>query len=202
MALLRRDAGAAWWRDLVPGALIVTTFEGDTVAHERLLLWPVDEKMWCILALDGDVYVEPVTKNFDWGVLDTNPLDDVGTVPDEFPVRVYRFRDHPRADALKELIRDGRAVVRAELGREAPEVSMVLTPSCERVPLESGGLRAGGLGDTSDAWEGVPQGGRGSLGATCRWALSWAGGRPGPAAGAVCGAPSRSASRGGGHSSG
>ncbi|CAK0823092.1 unnamed protein product, partial [Prorocentrum cordatum] len=84
----------------------------------RLLLWPVDEKMWCILALDGDVYVEPVTKNFDWGVLDTNPLDDVGTVPDEFPVRVYRFRDHPRADALKELIRDGRAVVRAELGRE------------------------------------------------------------------------------------
>ena len=36
MALLRRDAGAAWWLNLVPGGLIVTVFQDDEIANERL----------------------------------------------------------------------------------------------------------------------------------------------------------------------
>ncbi|CAK0904383.1 unnamed protein product [Prorocentrum cordatum] len=130
------DAEAAWLRDLVPGGLIVTTFKDDEVAHERLLLWPVDRKKWCIMSPDGDAYIEPVARDEDWGVADTIPLDDVGTVPATFPMKVYRFREYPDADGLRELLWDGRAVARAELGREAPEVMTVLTPACERVPLE------------------------------------------------------------------
>ncbi|CAK0815512.1 unnamed protein product, partial [Prorocentrum cordatum] len=127
MALLRRDAEAAWLHDLVPGGLKVTTFTDDEVAHERLLLWPVDRK---------NVYIEPVVRDEDRGVADTIPLDDVGTVPATSPMKVHRFRECPNAEGLRELLRDGRAVVRTELGREAPEVATVLTPACERVPLE------------------------------------------------------------------
>eukprot|EP00959_Pyramimonas_sp_CCMP1952_P190625 3986945-Pyramimonas_sp.AAC.1 len=56
-------------------------------------------------------------------------------MPATFPMKVYRSRECPDADGLRELLRDGRSVVRAELGREAPEVTTALTPACERVLL-------------------------------------------------------------------
>ena len=47
-------------RDLVPGDYIEAEYDGDDVAHERLLLWPVTQGLWVVHSPDADEWAEDI----------------------------------------------------------------------------------------------------------------------------------------------
>ena len=47
--------------DLIPGQTLAVFYEDDTLWHERLLLWRLNDGCWFVLTPDLDIYAEDVS---------------------------------------------------------------------------------------------------------------------------------------------
>ena len=89
-----------------PGQTLAVFYSDDSVWHERLALWKVQDGVWIIYTPDGDIYAEDLR-----GVPDGPSKVKVKGIDFKYWSRVggpyYRFAEAPDEEGVKGLIRQG-----------------------------------------------------------------------------------------------
>ena len=104
------DAGwQGLWRKLVPGQVVAVFYEDDNTWHERLLLYPVNERVWVCATPDGDQYLEQLDGKDKDGVCRLCLLQTNGTAPRFLRGHFYRFAERFDDAKLRAMIKGGKA---------------------------------------------------------------------------------------------
>ena len=129
---------AGFWRKLVPGEYYEAHYSDDDVAHERLPLWPVGRGLWVVHSADGDSWIEDVSgKDGETGPSHTYGFGTRGGRAVTRPP-LYRFRERPDRDTLKNLIMEAIELAQAEDPEAAADVNIpkhVIVDGTERVTI-------------------------------------------------------------------
>jgi len=147
LAALRRSeplpAGEGeFWRELIPGQMVEVEYVDDEVLHERVCVWPGQDRNWQVLTPDGDEYVEDLAcRDPATGPSRAFKLGDDGSDPPQPRKQLYRFREYPSKKDFLEMMGRGARAVLNELddGQLLTRPAEVLTPSGQRTSLESFG---------------------------------------------------------------
>ena len=120
----------AWSRRLRAGARVGLWYPGDTLWHERILLYPVNRKKgdWYILTPDLDVYIENVVCRDSDGCSRAFLCGRAMERPAVAAGKFYRFEDWPGAGDLRSHITDARNLVVAS-DEEAIDPDKVVKPT-------------------------------------------------------------------------
>ena len=133
-------AAPGFWKRLAVGETLLVYYSDDTVYHERMALWPVQDAEWLMLTPDGDTYVEDLScADPDTGPMEVVTLPADGTLPAALSHPAYRFKQYPTEMSLKTLIRDGKKLAEEEAEQRGVVLttpSMVLTPVGTLVTLD------------------------------------------------------------------
>ena len=106
---------------LVPGRLCGLLYLDDrglgSTWHERLLLFPADEKhrVWWIMTPDGEMYPEDVFCTDPSGADRAFVTNDARTFPSEFKGQFYRFRRYPTQGTFEEKVLKARQLTAGSL---------------------------------------------------------------------------------------
>ena len=105
------DVAEEFLRKLRPGDGFLVWYDDDTVWHDRVAVWTGFLKSWTVLTPDGDCYEERLDcQDSNEGPVCVKLLDTSGALP-VLNERVYRFKDYPNDDELKEKFRLGYRAV-------------------------------------------------------------------------------------------
>lgn len=136
MARPRPAAEEEFLNRLRPGDYVEVEYIGDSVAHERLLLWPLSEGLWMVRSPDSDEWAERLDgRDPTSGPKVCRARRPPGRHRDRLPL--YRFREKLEERALRSaMLRGLRQATEEGSGQELEEVRTVRNSEGTLVSVE------------------------------------------------------------------